>query len=756
MAKQTVDTGILANDGQGDSLRDGAGKINTNFDEIYTTLGDGNNLLSADIDFGQNKILYKNVVATNAELQQINPTTYAGLIILVSNEGSLYYANNGTWHRILANDENNTIANYTDPLDTVAYSGDFNDLRNKPAVPSSLTDLNIQDGSAGQVLSTDGTGNFTFRDLDATSVNFDTIFNKPTTIQGYGITDAFSGDYNDLLNKPVLFDGEFSSLTNAPTIATDVSELTDTTNILFDGSYFNLTNKPAIPTDVNQLSDNDDLLASGFSGSYNDLTEKPTSFTNMASFSFNIGANISEYSVDGLLAGNSNTAVPTEAAVKTYVDAAVAGFSEIGNFSFTTDTSGASDVGVMTTSDAGGLRFDNATDITEKLTLSATGIGLEVDNNVSIAGNLTLSNNLINNLTLPSVTDTVAVVGDISTAVANYLPLTGGTITGNLDVDQDLNVTQDLTVTGTLNTNGLNLTGTGTYTFTSNTNVEIDAGNEIKLKNATNDILIVQNTGVAITGNLNVSADAGANNLTVTNDITADDIITNSIRMQGPAGTLITEFSTNTDFSGNRADVLPTESAVYGFVNNIKTLNGDVTGSVFGDDSTLLVDGVNNSISHTVLTDLPAEAHTQFGLSTAYSPSAAVNSGAYFQAEAVAGDNGQGGDIAVSLTVSGSNTKIKVELDAAIINTTDATTEYLVQLERTVNGANATDIKSFIFPPNQNFFGSQYFVFVDTHGASAGDVVEYKLKADMSSYANEQGRVQYGICGDTFYLRELA
>jgi hypothetical protein len=33
-----------------------------------------------------------------------------------------------------------------------------------------------------------------------------------------------------------------------------------------------------------------------------------------------IGEAISEFSSDGTLSGNSNTAVPTEAAVKTYVD----------------------------------------------------------------------------------------------------------------------------------------------------------------------------------------------------------------------------------------------------------------------------------------------------------------------------------------------------------------------------------------------------------------------------------------------------
>ena len=41
MAKQIISRGTNANDGTGDNLRDGANKINLNFNEIYTAIGDG-------------------------------------------------------------------------------------------------------------------------------------------------------------------------------------------------------------------------------------------------------------------------------------------------------------------------------------------------------------------------------------------------------------------------------------------------------------------------------------------------------------------------------------------------------------------------------------------------------------------------------------------------------------------------------------------------------------------------------------------
>jgi hypothetical protein len=82
------------------------------------------------------------------------------------------------------------------------FSGNFTDLNGKPTtvagygitdVPAALTDLAIADGNSGQVLTTDGAGNFTF------------------TSAG-----AFNGDYNSLVNRPSLFSGNYLDLSNKP------------------------------------------------------------------------------------------------------------------------------------------------------------------------------------------------------------------------------------------------------------------------------------------------------------------------------------------------------------------------------------------------------------------------------------------------------------------------------------------------------------------------------------------------------------
>lgn len=316
MAKQNISLGVTPNDGAGDSLRVGGDKVNDNFNEIYSILGDGDNLLNTDVDFGPNKIYYSNVFDTETDLQAVSASTYHGMVAHVHETGALYYAHANQWRKLLTSDPASNVTNYNDPLNNVAYTGNYADLQNRPTLPSSILDLSISDGSAGQVLSTDGTGNFTFRDVEATSIDFLNVTNKPNTIAGYGINDAFTGRWDDLLNKPVLFSGAYADLTGAPTIPVDVSDLTDTTTLLFDGDYSSLSNQPSIPVDLADLTDAQSLL---FSRVYSDLSGLPDSFSGLTSLSMALGSNIDEFSNDGTLTDNSASALITERAVKTYV-----------------------------------------------------------------------------------------------------------------------------------------------------------------------------------------------------------------------------------------------------------------------------------------------------------------------------------------------------------------------------------------------------------------------------------------------------
>ena len=104
-------------------------------------------------------------------------------------------------------------------------------------------------------------------------------------------------------------------------------------------------------------------------------------------------------------------------------------------------------------------------------------------------------------------------------------------------------------------------------------------------------------------------------------------------------------------------------------------------------------------------------------------------------------------------------TKALITLNAMIWNVTDGTTEALVEIERSVAGGAYSKIGTFIFPVANTFYGAMNFTLLDTHGATAGDTVSYKLKNGTSvanGYSDESIRLVTGTCGDTFGVREIA
>ena len=234
--------------------------------------------------------------------------------------------------RVLANEvaQGNNIAKNTEQdgrLDSLesdvssidTFSGDYNDLSNKPSIPSDLGDLadvNASAPSNGQFLQWNGSewvpgaasgapvdsvnGQTGVVVLDAGDVGAlasgDNI-SELTNNAGY-ITaaeapvqpdDVFSGDYNDLTNKPTIPPAYDDTALAARVTANegDISQLqTDVSNIdTFSGDYDDLTNKPSIPANTSDLVNDSGFITSAeapvqpgdvFSGDYNDLTNKPT------------------------------------------------------------------------------------------------------------------------------------------------------------------------------------------------------------------------------------------------------------------------------------------------------------------------------------------------------------------------------------------------------------------------------------------------------------------------------------------------
>jgi hypothetical protein len=75
-------------------------------------------------------------------------------------------------------------ADTLDGQDSVYYLN-YNNLSNKPTIPADLTDLDITDGSNGQVLTTDGAGNFSFATVTHPAI--------PADLLDLGISDGSAG-----------------------------------------------------------------------------------------------------------------------------------------------------------------------------------------------------------------------------------------------------------------------------------------------------------------------------------------------------------------------------------------------------------------------------------------------------------------------------------------------------------------------------------------------------------------------------------
>tara|TARA_Y100000817_G_C16837190_1_gene536272 strand:- start:787 stop:1440 length:654 start_codon:yes stop_codon:yes gene_type:complete len=75
MAKQVLNTGSSANDGTGDTLRQAGTKINANFTEIYTLIGDGTNI-STEVSFEDSAVVFEGTTANAHEtrIKAVDPT----------------------------------------------------------------------------------------------------------------------------------------------------------------------------------------------------------------------------------------------------------------------------------------------------------------------------------------------------------------------------------------------------------------------------------------------------------------------------------------------------------------------------------------------------------------------------------------------------------------------------------------------------------------------------------------------------------
>jgi len=150
-----------------------------------------------------------------------------------------------------------TAAGISSTLADVAASGDYNDLINVPSIPSTLNDLGIFDGDPGQVLTTDGNGNYSFQEVanvgsfvftgtnistdDSSSITImpSVIFNSDVTIENEVILKNNVTIEKKLIVDDILLQGEFS------TQGSGIPELSSDNEILLTaGTRVEITSSP--------------------------------------------------------------------------------------------------------------------------------------------------------------------------------------------------------------------------------------------------------------------------------------------------------------------------------------------------------------------------------------------------------------------------------------------------------------------------------------------------------------------------------
>ena len=163
-------------------------------------------------------------------------------------------------------DENNVISssgggssepvNWSDILNkptfaTVATSGSYNDLSNKPTIPTKTSQLTNDSGFiTSNALNGYATETWVEQKGYLTSVAWGDITDKPTLA-----TVATSGSYNDLTDKPTI-PTKTSQLTNDSNFVTS----TELSTVATSGSYADLTNKPTIPTTTGELTNDSGFI----------------------------------------------------------------------------------------------------------------------------------------------------------------------------------------------------------------------------------------------------------------------------------------------------------------------------------------------------------------------------------------------------------------------------------------------------------------------------------------------------------------
>ena len=653
------------------------------------------------------------------------------------------------------------------------FSGSYTDLTNKPNIPSDVNEL------------TD-TQNL------LTGTSFANLTDKPTTLSGYGITDAFDGRYTSLTNAPnfapVATSGNFASLNTKPTTVAGygiTDALTGASNL---ADLANVNN--ATPTDGQLLSwDNTNgywkpITASG-TGTVTSVTAGTglTGGTITSAGTLNVdtgtGANqIVQLDADGKLpsldgivlynlnitslnnSGDVTYANPQLGQVLKYDGAKWTNANDTGGGGSITfvgdDSTGTTVDGSETFKIAGGTGITTAVS-GDTLTITSSGSDLVNDTTPQLGGNLDgqafnitttgkiLFSNVYDNLVdLPSASTYHGMFAHVHATGKAYfahggvwIPLANESALGDYQTTAGLNTAIDTHInTSTANT-GEVLSWTGTdYDWVSNAGGG-GGGSTGNFTFASSNIDTDDSSGITIIPSLTVQSD-----LTVQNDLVVENTITATEFISTSAGLPEIRSATNLDLHAAGAVVIKNGTLrLYGATSSVRDTLSASVGDVIYNTNVNKPQVYNGSswVNQALTTDIPTDTNQ-------------LTNGAGFATLASPTFTGTVGGITATMVGLGNVTnesKTTMFTDPSFAGTVSGVTKAMVGLSNVDNQSKATMFTdpSFTGTIAGTFGGSVQNTFtVSNNGAS-----DYTFAQDNKWFlSNVNDPILYLRRGETY------
>jgi hypothetical protein len=260
MAKLGIDTGTVPDDGTGDSLLDGAVKINLNFDEIYTYFGNGSDLTFIDSQWATTDVGIHTL--SNVGIGTTNPTssltvngngTFTGVVTATMFVGSL----TGTSGTITTlNSTTGTITNLTGTSGTITtLNSTTGTITNLNSTTGTITNLTGTSGTITTLNSTTGT----ITNLTGTSGTITTLNSTTGTITNLTGTSGTITTLNSTTGTITNLNSTTGTITNLTGTSGTITNLTGTSGTITTlnsttGTITNLTGTSGTITTLNSTT----------------------------------------------------------------------------------------------------------------------------------------------------------------------------------------------------------------------------------------------------------------------------------------------------------------------------------------------------------------------------------------------------------------------------------------------------------------------------------------------------------------------